>query len=249
MRTYNVLLFDLFDTLLLFHRDRLPVVSVDGQEVRTSSVASYTVIAEAYPQISFPEFYQAFFAGFQEAERLRAVDHREVTARERFLFTFERLGLPLTPSTQEVFERALVAHMEGLAKAMEFPAESLRVLEWARKRYRVGMVSNFDHPPAAYKVMAEQGVRGFFEEIIISGEVGWRKPSREIFRIAFERMGIGPAEAIFVGDNLEIDILGAKQVGMDVIWLNRRGEVLTDGFPQPDYTIEHLEELIGLLGD
>lgn len=247
MRTYDVLLFDLFDTLLLFLRDRLPLVSVDGQEVRTSSVASYRVVAEAYPHTGFPDFYRAFFAGFKEAERLRAIDNREVTARERFLFTFERLGLPLTPSAQEVLERALLAHMEGLAAAMEFPPESFRVLEWAKKRYRVGMVSNFDHPPAAYKVMEEQGVKGFFEEIVISGDVGWRKPSREIFGIAFDRMRIGPAEAIFVGDNPGIDVVGAKQVGMDVIWLNRKGEVFTDGLPKPDYTIEHLEELTTLL--
>ncbi|MBI3988762.1 MAG: HAD family hydrolase [candidate division NC10 bacterium] len=247
MRTYDVLLFDLFDTLLLFHRDRLPLVSVDGQEVRTSSVASYNVIAEAYPHIGFPEFYRAFFAGFQEAERLRAIDNREVTARERFLFTFERLGLPLTPSAQEVLERALVAHMGGLAKAMEFPPESVRVLEWAKNQYRIGMVSNFDHPPAAYKVIEEEGVKGFFEEIVISGDVGWRKPSREIFGIAFERMRIGPAQAIFVGDSPGIDVVGAKQVRMDVIWLNRKGEEFTDGLPRPDYTIGCLEELIRLL--
>jgi FMN phosphatase YigB (HAD superfamily) len=60
-------------------------------------------------------------------------------------------------------------------------------------------------------------------------------------------MGLTPQEALFIGDSLAIDVTGAKGVGMDVAWVNREGETLTDGTPAPDYTLTRISELRGLL--
>ena len=255
MKAYQVLIFDLFDTLLRFDRQRLPLAQVDGKEVRTTSLKAYEVVSEAYGRtcpelcrrISFPDFYRAFVFSFEEAARRRSRDFREVPAEERFRILFERLGIKLIPSTSDLLERAILAHMEALAHAMAFPPENQKVLEWAREKYRLGLVSNFDHHPTAYRILEDYGIKGFFDEIVISSEVGFRKPGREIFQIAFDRLGIGPELALFVGDSFEIDVVGAKGVGMDVVWLNQDGKAAqAQGLPQPDFTIANLEELMRL---
>lgn len=61
-------------------------------------------------------------------------------------------------------------------------------------------------------------------------------------------MGLTPHEALFIGDSLDIDIAGAKGVGMDVAWVNRNGEAVRDGIPEPDYTLSRLAELRQKLG-
>jgi FMN phosphatase YigB (HAD superfamily) len=58
---------------------------------------------------------------------------------------------------------------------------------------------------------------------------------------------IPPEETLFVGDTPGDDIIGAKGVGMDVVWLNRRGQPLPVDIPQPEYEISRLEDLPGLL--
>jgi len=54
---------------------------------------------------------------------------------------------------------------------------------------------------------------GIFDASVISGEVGLHKPQPEIYRLACERLGIEPAEAVFV-DDLRENVEGAEAVGM-----------------------------------
>lgn len=251
MKTYDVLIFDLFDTLLRFDRQKLPPVQVDGKEIRTTSLRAYEVVLEAYgrtrPELSrrigFPDFYRAFVLSFEEASRRRGRDFREIPAEERFRILFERLGIEMP----DLLERAVLAHMEALASTMALPPGNRRVLEWAKGRYRLGLVSNFDHHPTAYRLLEDHGIKGFFEVIVISSEVGYRKPGPMIFQIALDRLRVGPERALFVGDSFEIDVVGAKGVGMDVVWLNKEGKELGGGMPTPDFTIANLEDLIRLL--
>jgi len=99
---------------------------------------------------------------------------------------------------------------------------------------RTGLVSNSwstDHYDRA--LLAE-----LFDDVVISAEVHLHKPQPEIFRLACERLGVEPAEAVFV-DDLRENIAGAEAVGM--LGLLHR---------DPDETIEKLEERLGLvLGD
>ncbi len=73
-----------------------------------------------------------------------------------------------------------------------------------------------------------------FDDVVISAEVGLHKPQPEIFRLACERLGVEPAEAVFV-DDLRENIAGAEAVGMVGV-LHR----------DPDQTVARLEELLGL---
>ena len=88
---------------------------------------------------------------------------------------------------------------------------------------------------------------GYFEQVVISAEEGLRKPHPEIFLRTLSRMGLGPREALFIGDSPPFDVAGAKGVGMDVAWVNRDGKALHDGIPAPDYTIRSITELRQLL--
>ena len=84
-----------------------------------------------------------------------------------------------------------------------------------------------------------------------SGSLGAEKPSVEFFHLLAGLVGVGPAEAVYVGDRLDNDVLPAKEAGMKAIFI-RRGPwgYLNSTRPEvrlADARIESLDELPGLL--
>ena len=184
--------------------------------------------------------------GYRQAERIRAREWREIRSEDRFRLVLSKLKVAPDDVPPYFPEWLAEVHMAKLSEAMVFPAEHRPLVEWARTRYRLAVISNFDHAPTARRLLEESGIVGHFEQVVISAEEGVRKPHPEIFARTLARMGLTPQEALFIGDSLAIDVTGAKGVGMDVAWVNRDGETLTDGNPAPDYTLGRLSELRGL---
>jgi FMN phosphatase YigB (HAD superfamily) len=247
MRTYTALIFDLFDTLIDFRRDRMPLIQVGGTEVRSTSRHVYERFKTVCADVPFEAFYAAFMDGYREVERIRAREWREIRSEDRFRLVLSKMQVDPGDVPADFPEWLAEVHMAKLSEAMVFPAEHRPLVEWARARYRLAVISNFDHAPTARRLLEEHGIAGHFEQIVISAEEGVRKPHPEIFARTLARMGLTPQEALFIGDSLAIDVTGAKGVGMDVAWVNREGETLTDGTPAPDYTLSRIGELRGIL--
>jgi len=85
----------------------------------------------------------------------------------------------------------------------------------------LALISNFDHPPHVHSLLAELGLSEFFTTIIVSGEVGAKKPSPEIFSMALKATGLQPGDVAYVGDMLREDIEGSKAAGMIPILIER----------------------------
>lgn len=99
--------------------------------------------------------------------------------------------------------------------------DSLPTLEKLQKEYRIAMITNGSPSLQNTKLKLSPELTPYFEAIFISGDVGTGKPDPEIFHYVLEQLNILPEEAVMVGDNLNTDITGANQAGMDSVWLNR----------------------------
>jgi FMN phosphatase YigB (HAD superfamily) len=245
----GAVLFDLFDTLVLFDRRRLPRLVVNGREVRSTAGHLHAVLREHVAcDVTLEACYDAMMASWQDAERRRAVDHREVAAAERFGRWLERLAIPPASCPPALIPALLDAHRRELSRAAEFPPHHVRLLERLAGRYRLGVVSNFDYTPTAIAILEAAGVAGLFQTIVVSDEVGWRKPRPDIFEVALRALAVPASRALFVGDRADIDVLGAHAVGMPVAWINRGGEPLPPHIAPPTYEIRDLAELAPILG-
>jgi len=80
--------------------------------------------------------------------------------------------------------------------------------------YRLGLLSNFTHAPAAWEIIDRLGIRSFFEVVLISGDLGYRKPHPLVFDRLVDALGVSTDQIAFVGDDLEPDILGAARAGL-----------------------------------
>ena len=117
--------------------------------------------------------------------------------------------------------------------------------------YRLGLISNAGDAKDALTLFDKTQLRHFFEVVIISAEVGVRKPAARIFELALKQMGIQPHQAVMVGDTLGADILGAHNAGLSSIWITRHADTPAnrahEDTIQPDAAITNLSELPQLL--
>lgn len=244
MKKYSAIIFDLFDTIVNFNFNHLPTIELRGFRSRTTSIEVYEVFKNYYPEITFAEFYKPFMDSYHEFQELKLKEYREFPNSRRFEIMLGKMPLDRIENETELKNEMVLAHMNALSSCVEFPDENRRILEHVRREgYRMAIVSNFDYSPTAYDLIDKFEIRNLFEEIIISGDVGWRKPKDIIFNTAIDNMGIKANETLFIGDNFKADVIGSKSVGMDAVWINRKNEIHTGLGVKPDFTIKKLHEL------
>jgi putative hydrolase of the HAD superfamily len=103
---------------------------------------------------------------------------------------------------------------------VQLDPEAPAVLSALAKTRTLALISNFDQPPHVHRILRETGLAAFFKTIVVSGEVGIKKPEPEIFRIALDRTGLRSDDVVYVGDTQE-DVDGAKAAGIRPILIAR----------------------------
>jgi len=245
---YAAVFFDLFDTLVRFDRDRLPRIRVNGRVVHSTAGHLWDALRPHAPGVTLEQCYEALAGSWQEAERLRRVDDREVPARARFSDFFRRLALDERGLPPGLGERLIDVHRDQLARAADFPPHHRGVLERLARRCPLAVVSNFDYTPTALGILEAAGVRDAFATVVVSDTIGWRKPRPDIFHAALRAVGVEPARTLFVGDRLEIDVVGAHRAGMPAAWINPAGDPAPPGAERPEFEIRDLAEVEAIAG-
>ncbi len=128
-------------------------------------------------------------------------------------------------------------------KTALFP-HAVEVLDYLQdKSYPIHLITN-GFEETQLRKLRHAGIESYFTCIVTSESAGSLKPHRGIFDFALQQVNATSAESIMVGDTLEVDILGAKEVGMDQVYFNPRTPAVSF---QPTYTIQHLKELTDIL--
>lgn len=119
------------------------------------------------------------------------------------------------------------------------------VVRTLRGRYTVGVISNGSREVQHRKLNA-LGLTKLFQSIVVSEELGIRKPDPHIFWKALESFDVEPEESLYVGDSYHADVHGAKKAGMVACWFNPHKEQ-KEGEIEPDFEIHSLQKLTKLL--
>ncbi len=117
---------------------------------------------------------------------------------------------------------------------------TIEILTYLRERgYLMHLITNgFDF--VQNSKLTSSNLRHFFVEMITSENSNSLKPNRAIFEFAMNRCNTSACECIMIGDNLDADIGGAKNAGIDTVFVNHLG---IEARVEPTYMIHHLQEL------
>jgi HAD superfamily hydrolase (TIGR01509 family) len=130
------------------------------------------------------------------------------------------LGRTVTPeafveaeyAARDAVEAAMAAGMTGTAEALA---------ELRRRGFVVAVISNADG--GVERLLEGAGLRQHLEFVVDSGLVGVEKPDPRIFRIALDRSGVAPQDACYVGDLYPVDVVGARQAGLEPVLMDPLG--------------------------
>ncbi len=137
---------------------------------------------------------------------------------------------------------AYAAHREEAITPFPGALETLREL---RKR-NVGLALLTNGSATIQRRRVEKhALPSYFDYILIEGEFGVGKPDRRVYLHALEQLGVAPAEAWMVGDNLEWEVALPQQLGIFAIWFDFAGKGLPESSTvRPDRIIRSLPELL-----
>jgi putative hydrolase of the HAD superfamily len=199
--------FDLFNTLL----------TVNGQavdEAVSRLIRSLLGSSFALEEGSFRQAYRETALQFMEGARLNG---RETHNRFWISAALKRHGYVVDPDDPRI-AAAVDAYFSAFPSRCQLIPGTLKILRILRGHYRLGLLSNFIHPPAARGIIDWLGLTPFFEVVLISGELGYRKPHPMVFRQLIERFGVRKDQVLYIGDDPEPDIIGAEQAGVKPVW-------------------------------
>ena len=168
---YAAVLFDLFDTLVLFDADRLPLVEIQGKTVRSTVRLLHGRLTEDVPGVTLEACYGALGESWREAERLRAIDFREVPASARFRDFLRRLGLDPDAVPPALVQDLMDTHRGALGRAAEFPSHHGPLLRALGEHARLAVVSNFDYTPTARDILERRSFSGV-QSTGVKGAIG-----------------------------------------------------------------------------
>ncbi|MBU0517570.1 TIGR02253 family HAD-type hydrolase [bacterium] len=182
-------------------------------------------------------------------------------AHQRIWAIYDREGI----EDQEVFDRFILEHYGRLeykilasaiiayrrareASLVLYPHVRATLLELSRKGYRLAVISDAPAKQAWLRLCA-LGIQHYFEAVITYEDTGERKPHPLPFTRALETLNLFADQAVMIGDWLERDIKGAKEVGLHTIYAHYGCcHPDTDNEKKyADFTIEDISEIISIL--
>jgi FMN phosphatase YigB (HAD superfamily) len=239
--------FDLFDTLVDQNHECLAPIEIEGgRRVGATTPALHAVVTEkGGPSISLLEFAD-LLRGVDRELRVDTIDRGiELSTLDRFAALATRLGF----GDVMLLATALTeAHMRILHDAVTVPSHHEAILTALAVDYSLALCSNFSHAETARAVLRSARFDALLTSVVISEEVGIRKPRGEIFEAVVGSFDFAPDEILHVGDKLDADVAGAAAVGMRTCWLTRRvknpeRELEKFEGPRPDFALEDLRDL------
>jgi HAD superfamily hydrolase (TIGR01549 family) len=243
----RAVVFDLFDTLVDLHMDRLPTVEVEGKRYPSTAGHLHARVREC-ADVSWADFTQALYAVEREVRAPRAEQGRELPTLERMQEILRRLGL----RDAALAERLTDTHMGLLREQVTTHPHHVDVLEQLRGKVKLAVCSNFSHSQTALRILEDAGLRWYFDAVLVSDATGYRKPRREIFDATCAVLGAAPADTLHVGDHLRLDVAGGGAAGLHTAWLVRRvpdpeASLRDHAGLAPSHVIRDLAEVPGLV--
>ena len=226
----QLVLFDLDDTLFA-HRSAVAagiLGHVAAQGGRGAAADPHSVVAlwNALEE----QHYHAYLAGELDFAGQRSARARDFAAAH---------GVDLTEAEATAWFNDYFEHYRAHWHLHDDALPCLDELARRIPGLRFGLITNGELAYQSVK-LADTGLNARVEHVITSAEFGLSKPRPEIFRYACTLFGAEPGSAVYVGDRLRTDAIGAAAAGLTGVWLDRVGSA---GPPPPEADLVEAREL------
>lgn len=213
--------------------------------LETSRRKLHRVLKEAGFEIPLSAFLTEYSKAHEKYRVVRYQKLREVTNAVWVSEALNALGYETNAEDPRI-KAALNVFFQDYVDTLELRPYAKTLLSNISENCKLGLISNFTYTPVIYVSLRKLGVNHFFNTVVVSEDIGWRKPHKRIFQTALQKLQVKAKEAVFIGDSPLEDIEGAKTAGMKTIFVISQFNTLEDlrGIKQqPDMIAEDLQEI------
>ncbi len=159
--------------------------------------------------------------------------------RTRFVLPLEHYGI----HDLDLANRLSVDYVYWSPRIVRLVPGTKELLDYLKPKYHLHLITN-GFQEVQYTKLRGSGLKSYFETLTVSEEVGVKKPNPEIFHYALRKAHATAGESLMVGDEMAVDIDGARAVGMDTVLFNPRRTKMNG---ERTYEIHSLVEILNLL--
>jgi putative hydrolase of the HAD superfamily len=197
--------------------------------LRAKGIGSYDIFRENYIEIN-----QALWALYREDK----IEKNDLNFR-RFYDTLCVFGI----DDRKLGETMAAWFIEGIStKTYLFPFAK-QILEYLYLKYPVHIITN-GFEEVQFSKLKNSGMDKYFTHIITSEEAGCKKPDIEIFRYAYTKTGALAEESIMIGDDLDVDMSGARNAGMDQLYVNHDRKQHNEPVTLEVFSLDEIKKLL-----
>ena len=227
---YRAILFDFDNTLINYTQCE--------QEALRHTVLTHGIVQdEAAEWTRFQQIFNPINWSYWE-------NRQQYTRNELTLYTF-RDTLQHYVGDIHAAELLSETYWDKFCNSCYFEPGAHEALRHISASYQVGLITN-GYGESQRKRLRACGIEQYFDALVISDEVGIRKPNPRIFEIALQQLQVGREEVLFVGDSITDDYYGARNAGISFCHYNRDHSAISDDI-KPLFQIKLLSELQELL--
>nr|WP_299343329.1 YjjG family noncanonical pyrimidine nucleotidase [Allomuricauda sp.] len=186
----------------------------------------------------FMSVYRPINLEFWKLYRENRIEKSELRY-QRLKRTFDSLNVPVSDRTINTLAEE---YIDLLSSFNHLIPNAVEVLRYLSPKYRLHIITN-GFEEIQEKKLRNSNIHHFFGQIIDSETAGVKKPHPRIFQMALEKAQVAADKSVMIGDNLEADVMGAKQLGFHAVHFNVHND------PEHDLckTIDDLLEIKSIL--
>ncbi|MEM2995658.1 MAG: HAD family hydrolase [Candidatus Bathyarchaeia archaeon] len=203
------------------------LTNVKGYSQEKSEMKMYKAIVENGFKIEVEDFLEAYSQAYEKYRDIRYQKLVEVSNAVWIAEALNNLGFKISPEDTRI-KTAVNAFFEDYLSSLELRPCVKGLLKNLSTRYRLGLISNFTYAPVIYAGLRKLDINKFFNAVLVSEAVGWRKPHIKIFEEALKRLEVTASETVYVGDSPLEDIKGANASGIKTIFVPSQFYLLKD---------------------
>jgi HAD superfamily hydrolase (TIGR01509 family) len=239
LTAFKAIIFDFIGTL----------TNVQDYSLEKSKLKLYKALVKAGFNVNEKDFFDAYNQSQEKCRLKRYQELVEITDAVWVSDALNCLGFKTDPQDTRV-KTAVNVFFEDYPSALELNPCAEQLLSQLSKHYVIGLISNFTYAPVIHGALRKLKINRFFNAILISQDVGWRKPNPKIFHEALRRLGVKAEETVYVGDAPSEDIGGSGAIGMRTVFVPSQFytmENLYESGEKPDLIVRNVCELCGIL--
>lgn len=229
----EAVVFDLGGTLVYLD-DELDRIVADGHR----ALAEY--LNRSGHRVGLQEVREVSVRVFDAYSVFAETSLADVDARVLYRSLLRHLGV--WDFTDEFLVGAVMCFYASVTSHYVLYEDALEVLtELRNSGLKLGMITDNSSVDSHEFILGRFGLHRFFDSILVSSRVGVRKPHKAIFMQSLRELGVEAADAVYVGDAPERDVVGAVNAGMKSIWVDRGDKKV--GVVKPDWTVTSLRQV------